>query len=497
MILLTSAVITPILVRLLQPTAYGEYATLMAVFGLLMILVSSGVTNGTRKYISEERDDAAWKDHVFGFYTRLAFLLSIAAAIGLVLIAESGLVGLVLGTEYTVYFYLLAVLTVAAQFRAFVRRVFMGLKLEHVSEPLEVLHRIGFGVAAVGLLLLGYGLTGVLVGHVLSSLLVVVVGTLYLSRWISLSSIVDPVPTSFPKQELLNFNHLATLNVLLIMSLYHVDVLMLEAFSPESDVVGFYRAALVLTQLLWLVPRSIEGVMTQSTSDLWNQGQIDRIGDIASRATRYTLLFSGLLALGLGALAADVVPIYYGDPYARAVLPVILLLPGTVGFAVARPLVAINQSEGNLRPVLAATGAAAVVNFALNAALIPQFGMAGAAVATSIGYGSLPVFQVWAARRLGYHPLTDIRPGRLLVTGTLSAIPIVGLAWGIEDPWTSLLVVPVVGFLVYAVLALATDALDAEELFEIGRALPAPIDEKIDAVRQRLQNADGVVTVVL
>lgn len=495
--LVVSTIVTPILVRLLTPSSYGEYATLMAVFGLLMILVSSGITNGTRKYISEERDREDWKDEVFGFYARLAVVFAVVAAVGLVLAAESGLVATFLGPNYTVYFYLLAALTVAAQFRAYVRRVIMGLQFEHVSEPLAVVQRITFGLVAVGLLVLGYGIEGVLIAHVASSLVVVLAGTAFLARHLSLSAVLEPVHESFPRRSLLNFNHLATLNVLLIMSLYHVDVLMLETFTGKSELVGYYRAALVLTQLLWLVPRSVEGVMIQSTSELWNRDEIDRIQEIGSRAVRYTFLFTALLGLGLGALAADFVPIYYGDAYVNAVLPVVILLPGTLGFAVARPIIAISQSKGDLWPVIAATGSAAVVNFTLNLVLIPQFGMAGAATASSIGYASLPAFHVLAARRLGYRPLADARPIRVAATVGLAAGPILALSSRISDPWIALAVVPVVGFLTYAVLTLVTGALNAEELFEIGDALPSPIDEKVDAVRERVENNSGVAGLVL
>lgn len=490
--LLVLALTTPILVRLLGPGSYGVYATLMAVFGLVMILVSSGINTGARKYLAEDRELEGWRDHVFGYYFRLAALL-VALVAGLFVVGSwTGLVALGLGEKYTTYFYLLAALAIAAQFRSYARGALMGLKLEHVSEPLKVFQSVAFGLFAVGLVVLGYGVTGVLVGHILSSVLVTVVALAVLARNVSLLSVFRPTPTEFPNRTLIDFNSLTIVVIFLLYSLRHVDVLMLEAFRA-SEQVGYYRAALVLTQLLWVVPRSIQSVMIQSTSELWESGRIERITEIASRASRYTLLFTGLLAVGLAALAPLFVPFYFGETFRPAVVPVLLLLPGTIGFALARPMLAISQAKGDLRPLIAATGATAGINLLGNLLLIPTYGMLGAAVATSVGYGTLPVFHVIAARRLGYRPLDDSRLDRIGLTVVGAGIPIFLLSRLAGSTVVALLVVPPVGALLYAILAVLTGALTLEELFELGEALPQPAPEKIATLRRRVEEADGVV----
>lgn len=486
------AVTTPILVQLLDPAAYGIYGTLMAVFGLLMILVSSGINSGTRKYLAEEREMPNWRDHVFGYYFRLAALLAAVAAGGLVLASWSGVIARSLGEEYTTYFYLLAVLAVAAQFRSYARRALMGLKLEHVAEPLKVLNSVAFGTLAIGGVVLGYGIRGVLAGHILASTLVTVVALFIIARHVSLRAVFSRTPSGFPTRKLLDFNSLTIVAIFLLVSLQHVDVLILELYRGQEKV-GYYRAALVLTQLLWLVPRSIQSVMIQSTSNLWEDNRIEHITELASRASRYTLLFTLLLAVGLATLAHQFVPIYYGEAFRPAVIPVLLLLPGTVGFSLARPMFAISQAKGDLKVLIAATGATALINLGLNLVLIPTYGMVGAAVATSVGYGLLPVFHVAAARRLGYRPFADLRPGRVAATALGTAIPIVALSRLIGDPLLALVVVPPVGGAIYAVLTLLTGAMRFEELYELGTAMPGPVERRVESLRGYIEDADGVV----
>lgn len=494
-IIAVSALMTPLLVRFLTREQYGTWAFLMAIFGMLMILVSSGINSGVRKYLAEEREDPHWEEHVFGVYFRLALLLAVVPAVGFAVAAYTGVLfgdgPLALDQEYAPFFYLLAVLTLAAQFREYVRRALMGLKLEHLSEPLRVLHKAAFGVLAVGLAFLGYGVWGVITGEIIASLLVFVVASATISRRISPLAIFSRPPAGFPRRELFNFNHLTVVYFFLLTSLYHVDVVMLNLFQGQA-VTGTYKGALAIVQFIWVVPKSVQSVMIQSTSNLWAQGNVERINELASKITRYTLLFTGILTIGLAALAQDFVPLYLSQKHAAAVLPVLLLLPGTLGFAIARPIFAISHAKGALKVVIAATGAAAGLNLVLNAALIPAFGMAGAAVATTIGYGSLPLFHVLGAHRIGYEPFRDLRATRVAATGLIAAGPIFALSLVIDTTVLALLLVPPVGFAIYATAALLTGAITVVEILEVLAAMPDPIGGWAEERYQNLTAADPI-----
>ena len=487
LVTLVMFVTIPLLVRLLGAEGYGVYATLMAVFALLMILVSSGINAGSRKYLSEDREMPYWKDNVFGYYCRLAAVFAIVAAAGLLFATEVGLIDRTLGERFAPYFYLLGVLTIAAQFRDYLRRSLMGLKLEHISEPIEVGHKIVFAGTAIGLVYSGYGVAGVLAAHIFASLLVAVISLLILSRQLSVSHALRPSPQEFPRSELFSFNHFAILYVFLLTSLYHVDVLMLEYFTTSATV-GYYKAALVIVEFLWFVPRSVQSVMIQSTANLWLEEEIDRINSLSSTTTRYTLLITILLALGLAALAPTFVPIYYGADFTPSILPILLLLPGTIGFALARPIMAISMAKGDMKILIVATGTSAMINFVLNFALIPQYGMAGAAVATSIGYGSLPVFHIIAAYVIGYRPLSDLRLIRVVVTGIMAGGVIVGLTTLLESSIVSLIVVPVIGGLVFFTITIATGAVRIREVLDLLSKLPPPMDRSAVRLQRHLDD---------
>ncbi|ADB60020.1 polysaccharide biosynthesis protein [Haloterrigena turkmenica DSM 5511] len=487
---LLTALSTPLLYRFLGPSSYGDYAFLLSVFAIYMIFVSSGVTDGVRKFLAEDRNDANWSEHVVGFYLRLAIGLAVVGAVLLILAARFGIVDRAFGDGFTIYFYALAVLVVTAQFRDYARKTLMGFGLERYSEPLKILDTVAFITVAVPLAFVGVGVIGVLAGHLVASLLVAVVGLTIVHRRVPLSCLTSTPTERFPRKQMLSFNSMSIVLVFLLMSLYHIDIVMLQRFR-ESAAVGNYRAALTLAEFLWFVPLAIQTVFVHSTSELWSQHRHREISELASRATRYTFLLTAVMAVGLAALADVAVPIYFGDEAIPAIEPLLLLLPGALGFALARPILAVSQGEGTLRYPIAATGVAALLNVVLNAALIPRYGMHGAAIATSIGYGTMFVCHCWSARRVGFDPLADARLSRAALTTVLAAVPIIALATAIANPWLALAVVPPVGFGIFVGFALLVGALDPSEPFEILSVFPDPIGSRAAAIQVSLENNEG------
>lgn len=485
-VMLIGVFTTPILYRLLTTSEFGNYSFVLSVFTVLMIFVSSGVSDGVRKFLAEKRPVPNWEEHIVGFYFRLAVVLAVLGSGGLALAVQTGLVTRFVGAKFTTYFSLLAVLVLTAQFRTYVRRTLMGFGLERYSEPLQVLSK-GLNVLGILFVYLGYGVAGMLVGHIVSSLTAVVIGLVLINRRVSLLSVVKRTPSTFPRRELLTFNSLSIMLIFLLTSLYHVDILMLQ-FLAGSEKVGHYKAALKLAEFLWFVPVAIQTVFVHSTSELWSNDRRERISELAARVTRYTFLLTAVMAVGLAALADVAVPAFFGSKAQPAITPLRLLLPGALGFAVARPILAISQGKGDLKLPIIATGSAAAINLTLNLALIPTYGMTGAAIATSAGYGSMLVFHLWSARRVGFDPLSDARLGRVALTTLVAAAPIWYLSTSIEHDLVALAVVPAVGFLVYVTCAFVTGALGVVETLEVLASFPGPISTYATQLERRVQN---------
>lgn len=460
---LTGVLATPVIVRVLGPSEYGVYAFLLSALGVLALLADGGVFDGIRKFISETDRSANWQDQVFALYVRAAVLLIALMAAVIFLAIELDILVRYFGLQYNRYFIAVVGVIAAKQFGALSRSALMGLNLERISESLQILNKLLFVGVGLTLLLLGYGILGLLVARIVGHLALAILGGVLLARHIDLSWLGRRLPDSFPTRELLQFNAGSFVLFGLYVSILHTDILMINWFHSSTET-GIYRAALTLAEFLWFVPRIVQMTLLHSTSRLWSEQNHERITTISARTTRYTLAFTLLLVIGLAGLARPAVTIYYGPEYSEAVGPLLILLPGALGFAVARPIFAIGQGNADLRLLNYATGGAAAINLVGNLILIPSYGIYGAAIATTSGYLSMLVFHVWSARKIGFYPAIDLRLRRVGLTSLLSGGAIFLLADQIATDLVALLVVPPVGFIIYLGFSVATGVVDTDEI---------------------------------
>ncbi|QLH81340.1 polysaccharide biosynthesis C-terminal domain-containing protein [Halosimplex pelagicum] len=481
--ILLSVVFTPIIVRLLGTGPYGRYATVISIFGLTTALLNSGTNDSIRKYLAEDRS-TEWKSAIFGFHVRVAGIVALVIASTFAVIGATGFADSLLGSEFGPLLLILSVYVLTRQYQNTLLRSLMGLKLEKYSEPLQVLQRLLFSSGAVALAYLGWGVPGVLLASIGADIIVATIAGAILSNHLHLSALVS-FETPLPKRDILSYVGGTAVFFACLMSLYHVDILMLS-YWKDGSIVGVYKGALQIAEMLWLVPSAVQLAMLQSTAEYWQHNKIDVIEDLSSQITRLVSLLTILMAIGLAVLADSFVPLYLGADFEAAVTPLLYLLPGVIGFAVARPILAISQSKGDMRPIIIATLGSAVINLIANSLLIPEYGMVGAAIGTSLGYGSLPLFQTIVARYFGYRPFTGLPIGRIAVVSLLTGGLLYGVDTTVQSDLIALVVIPPVGGIVYIGLAVKLGVVTGHDLRPVVEKLP---DHWVTA----LTGADGEI----
>jgi len=476
--------VTPVIVRLLPKSEYGSYSFVLSFLAIFMIFVGAGSSAGVRKYIAEQRGVNDWQSHVFGFYFRLSVSLAVLGSVVTLVGSQVGLFEQVFGPEVGRLLVVIPGLIISEQLFGLSRSTLIGLSMEHRSEPLKVVQKVLFVVVGVGLAYLGWGALGVLIGHIVANFTVAGIALAFLARRLSLTRILGTLPSDISGRTLFSFNIQNLLLVFLTASLTHFDVIMIQTLTNSTQTAS-YKAALTVAEFILFVPIALQMVFLHSASRLWSEGKTEQVNELSSRATRYNLLLTLLLAVGMSALAPEFVGLYFGQDYLDAVTPMLLLLPGVVGYALARPIFAIGQGKGDLGVIILATAASAFLNVVLNALLIPRYGTVGAGFATSVGYGSMLVFHVASARRLGYDPVTDLRAGRIIIAGMAAGVVVHLLAGVISTPLVALVVVPPTGFVVYSYVALLTRAVDWDDIDQLLGSVPSPLDNRLRSMLTR------------
>jgi O-antigen/teichoic acid export membrane protein len=169
------------------------------------------------------------------------------------------------------------------------------------------------------------------------------------------------------------------LSALLGILIYNVDFIFLRIFRDVAAV-GYYNAAYTLVTFFLNVGTAYSLSLLPSLTRLRETPTEQRRLYDTAMAHVFT---AGLpIALGGSFLAGSIVGTFFGPGYAPAVVPFQLLI-WCIPLCVLRdvPLMGLQAAGGEKR-ILRVTVLAAVLNLGLNVALIPRWGILGAAVAT-------------------------------------------------------------------------------------------------------------------
>jgi O-antigen/teichoic acid export membrane protein len=189
-------------------------------------------------------------------------------------------------------------------------------------------------------------------------------------------------------------------SALILMALFRVDVVILEAFKGDAEVASYavaYRLLETVLFVTWAVNHAVFPVMSASTEPSALRRGVER----GTSAAAFVYLPFAAVCL---AEAPAIIRLLYGSRYvdpSATVLRWLALAP--MIYAVAYLGVSALVARDRTRAMVVAASAALVGNVALNVALIPSHGGVGAAVATTLSYAVELVVVLVVLRRLAGH----------------------------------------------------------------------------------------------
>lgn len=140
-------------------------------------------------------------------------------------------------------------------------------------------------------------------------------------------------------------------------------------------------------------------------------GQEDRRATAMTEKTaRLTLLATFGAAVVLALLSVPVLTVFFGASYAAGATALVILLGSMLPLALSRVLAADLKGRGRPGLVSIGTGAGAVVTVVADLALIPPFGIEGAAIASVLAYATSAVLLAYWYRRETNGRLTALVP---------------------------------------------------------------------------------------
>ncbi|MEM8948815.1 MAG: flippase [Pseudomonadota bacterium] len=166
----------------------------------------------------------------------------------------------------------------------------------------------------------------------------------------------------------------------------YIDRVQINYFLGTYEV-GLYSAAnnlCLYLQTVFVV--SLATAITPMYMDRWETEGRESTETFLAQVLRYYLLISIPTAVGVSLIGKDLIDFLAGDKYveAHSVIPYVIV--GMLIDGITAVMAAGLQIEKRTGLMMAIMGCAAVLNVALNAVLIPRFGIEGAAMTSLVSY---------------------------------------------------------------------------------------------------------------
>ncbi len=180
--------------------------------------------------------------------------------------------------------------------------------------------------------------------------------------------------------------------------------LYLVAFFLGTAAVGIYSIAVVVAELLWLVPGVLGSVLMQRVAVRSDEGANTMMGPVL-RMTSLVLAAGATAWLLAGRW---LIHLLFGEAFLPAYGPMVLLLPGTWALGLWRTMMSDLTVRGYPLFKTYTAAVAVVVTVVLDLLLIPRWGVPGAAVASSVAYGAATGLGLWLYCRVTAFPPAEI-----------------------------------------------------------------------------------------
>jgi len=401
-----SLVVNVVLARLVGKTEYGVYTLVFSWMGVLSIFALLGQSSSVVRFVPTYLHRQEW-GMLRGLRRGASVIVLLASVVvmligGLVVLLLRQRLGENLELTLLVGFLLLPLVTQLALngafFRGFKRAVRSGA-YDNVVRPLVLV------VLALTLVLgLGWRLTapGVMAVSVVAALMTLIGSEWRLTRlWPAAAREARPsydVPAWFKLGRQLFF--MAAMGI----ANNRADVLILGALAG-AGLVGPYYAAVKLAALAVYGLTAVNTILAPMIAESYAAGDHARMAKMVHHAAKLTFIVTMLVALPL-AIGGHWILGLFGKGFSEsAYVPLLIILFGQCINATAGPVGFLMTMTRYEREAPWFTGGAALLNVLLSFALIPPFGLIGAAVATSsstIAWNLASL--VFVRRKLGVNP---------------------------------------------------------------------------------------------
>ena len=367
------------LARYLGAGDLGLYTLSFTVYSFGMLFSVFGIGAALTKYVAQYKEDTPKTNFLVSSGSIITFL--IGCATGLILYFCSTPIANIffdmpdLGALLRIVAFVFPFIALEKATLGFLN----GLRRMRLFAFINITQGVLTIILTVALVLWGYGPRGAVLSFVLPIVLMSLFSLFSIRK--SLARPTLEYCTSAIKMLLAFGGYIVLANSVGLIQT-HTDSIMLGYFMTETEV-GIYAAAILLALAIRLPSQAIQMITNPTIATYWGKDEVDNIENLINKVMKYTAVFIIPVGFLVAFLAHEIINLIFGVEFIQAVLPLQILVIGTVIATIQSSVGGALSSTAYVSMVFKLSGITMVANIILNLLLIPRLGITGAAMATS------------------------------------------------------------------------------------------------------------------
>lgn len=360
--------------RFVDPVTYGSFGVVLYLLNTTEYVFAAGLSQSVSKFLAERPSAGKSIVRLSGWaqvIIALAFMILLAAlapAFGH-WYNDDSITSLVWIVVLIIPFY---------SARSFVQGILGGQREFSAQAKVKVLIALAKFAFALAALLLGAELMGVLVAYLLAAAF----GAIY-GRWF-----VKPLQAQTHVQPKEFFVYTGSLTAFLVIFplFINIDVFLVKGLVESDLAAGWYVSATTLARLPFYLFTGLLLTLLPSVAHLKETSR-EELNRVVAEVIRYALLLLFPIAAIVSVTSSTLLPLVFGAEYQGGADALRILIIGISILVLFRVFSTILLGITKPNAVIGITAAMIVLDIALNIALIPTYGIVGAATATLIASG--------------------------------------------------------------------------------------------------------------
>jgi len=473
------------LARNLSVADFGLLYSILAFVGLFAIFKDIGLGSTLVKFIAEFSGSGK-KEQIKSSITAVGAIQIVSAFIFMVpiiIFSDAIAISYLKTPAAALPLQLIAVSFIIGTLMTLLQHAAQGLghaTIYAVVEPIRIAAAFAGSIALIYM-----GVAGVSYAYVIAA--AVSVAFLFISLRSKRTITGKALPEKKLLKELMRFAIPVFIGGLSALLLFYTDTITITIFRGVEEV-GLYNAALPTSQLLWIIVTALVAVLLPVISEMWAKKHTEHISNALSLIAKFSFVILIPLAMMMVAFAEDVIRLLFGEAYVGASTALQILSINALFYTVfvifSTSLISVNRPLTNTK----ITAVISVINLVMDVALVPQYGIAAAALATAVSYLIGAILAYFALKKSV--PITlDIKSlGKIAAGGLISlAVIFIIKTLLLSDIWLKIGLSLVISLGVYSVFVLYTKGVTKKEL-EYMKKLNMPVPKFMSRMVEKLSS---------